>query len=334
MKKRFIRMISAICAALMTACAVSAWAAAEEEPATPTDLGPAEEELFPDEYPEDMPEEPEDADDGEYIVEHEENLNEEAVPGVEVVITRTLTIGQDWSGKMGRKKPAVLKLDVDQACSVYMLAEGRDVWVTVEKSDHVTENPPRTQTDPKTGKAVISWEAEEGSYLITLGPVEPNLLAMATVTFMDAEAYQAWEAAQPAAQPEPEPEPDPQPETEEKPEPEPEPQEEDPGQPEEEPEAPEEEPEEEETEQPEREILVDVGWDVPDPVIGDTAHFRATLIGYEGLTYSVQWQYSPDEKTWYDIHGETETEMDVVVTEENNLVYWRIMVYVEDDQEI
>ena len=47
----------------------------------------------------------------------------------------------------------------------------------------------------------------------------------------------------------------------------------------------------------------------------------------------MQWQYSPDRITWYDIEGETDTTMDVVVTEENNVVYWRILVYVEEDQE-
>ena len=99
---------------------------------------------------------------------------------------------------------------------------------------------------------------------------------------------------------------------------------------------PEDEPEENRPESellPERHITVDVTWDVPDPIIGDTAHLTATLEGYEGLQYSMQWQYSPDRITWYDIEGETDTTMDVVVTEENNLVYWRILVYVEEDQE-
>ena len=110
---------------------------------------------------------------------------------------------------------------------------------------------------------------------------------------------------------------------------------------------PAEEPEEEQTEEepaeeeqpeveekPERHITVDVVWDVPDPVIGDTAHFVAILEGYEELQYTIQWQYSPDEEIWFDIPYATEPTMDVVVTEENNEVFWRILVFVEDGQEI
>lgn len=85
--------------------------------------------------------------------------------------------------------------------------------------------------------------------------------------------------------------------------------------------------------EPERSIEVNVTWDVPEPIIGDTAHFHAILTGYEGLSYTMQWQFSPDRKEWTDITGETNDTMDVVVTEENNLVYWRIVVYLEDDQE-
>ena len=100
----------------------------------------------------------------------------------------------------------------------------------------------------------------------------------------------------------------------------------------------EEEPVEEEQpeaeEKPERHITVDVVWDVPDPVIGDTAHFVAVLEGYEELQYTIQWQYSPDEEIWFDIPNATEPTMDVVVTEENNEVFWRILVFIDDGQEI
>ena len=102
-------------------------------------------------------------------------------------------------------------------------------------------------------------------------------------------------------------------------------------------ELPEEEPTEEaseEEEKPVRHITVDVLWDVPDPVIGDTAHFVAVLEGYEELQYTIQWQYSPDEEIWFDIPYATEPTMDVVVTEENNEVFWRILVFVEDGREI
>jgi len=48
--------------------------------------------------------------------------------------------------------------------------------------------------------------------------------------------------------------------------------------------------------------------------------------GYEGLDYSLQWQYSTDGENWTDVEGETGEKMDVVVTEENDLYYWRIVV--------
>ena len=85
---------------------------------------------------------------------------------------------------------------------------------------------------------------------------------------------------------------------------------------------------------PERDIDVEITWDVTDPVIGDTAHFKAILEGYDELEYSIQWQYSTDKITWNNLPGETAAAMDVVVTEENNLYYWRILVFVEEDQEI
>ena len=353
MKIRFNRIISFICAVAMI-CAVFTCACAEDVPASRTDLSPAEEiipaeqepEPAPAEEPEgepaaepaeeakdEVPEEPKDepAEEPkedpaeEPVAEPKEEPAEEPVTGVEVVITKTLGIGGSWDGKVGKTKPAVLKLDIKQPCTVHMLVEGRDIWASVEKADHRSDNPPRTQTDPETERTIISWEAEEGSYLITLGPVEPNLLGVAAVTFMDNKAFAAWEEAQEAIE-----------QTENEPEEKPE---ETPG---EEP-APDDEnaipnedegsPEEPETPQPERHINVEVTWDVPEPMIGDTAHFKANLEGYDGLTYTMQWQYGPDNETWYDLPGETDTTMDIVVNEENNLYYWRIIVYIEDDQE-
>ena len=82
-----------------------------------------------------------------------------------------------------------------------------------------------------------------------------------------------------------------------------------------------------------RSITVNVTWDTPHPIIGDTAHFSAVLEGYDGLPITMQWQYSPDRNNWIDLKGETRETMDVVVTKENNLVYWRIVVYVEGETE-
>ena len=319
MKIRFTRMISILCAVMLLISAVSVWAAAEDVN-TPTDLPPVEEEKTAE------PEEPKD----------------EGITSVEIVITKTLTINQSWEGKMSKTKPAVLKLDLATAGRVNMVIDGKDVWATVQKADRLTENPPRIQTDSETGMLTYGWEAEAGSYLITLGPVEPNLLARATVSFMDNQAFQTWQAEQEKANAEPEPEqdPEPEPEPEKEPEPETEPAKE--LEPEEEPSnEPENKPEEEQPvengpeseNKPERHITVEVTFDVPNPAIGDTAHFKANLEGYEGLTYSMQWQYGPDKKTWHDIPGETNETMDVIVNETNNMYYWRILVYIEQDQE-
>ena len=376
MKTLFNRTLSILCAVLLLISAVSAWAIAEEEPATPTDLNPAEGEV--------LPEEPAGEPEGEH--------GEEDICSVEVVITKALTVGQSWEGRMKKTKPAVLKLDVTQPGPVYILVEGKDVWATVEKSDRRTENPARTQTDPETERIVLTLQAEEGSYLITLGPVEPNLLAMATVTFMNKKKHEEWEAEKMETVTEPEKEESIQPENDEqkteleeeiesgsiedgipesdetnendsKDELEIEPvqelktdqeveseqetdnpdteetdlEQEETDLQQEEAEAVSEETEETEAEKEEtepRHIEVVSYDDFPNPVIGDTTHFRATLYGYDELVYTVQWQYSPDQITWYDIPGETELGMDIVITRENNVPYWRIVVYVEEVEEM
>ena len=385
MKNLFNRTLSVLCAVMLLISAVSAWAFAEDEAATPTDLTPAEEETIvdpaekeiipeepgeepqaePEQAPEQEPEaepvqepetEPEQEPEAEPVLETAEEPEgepeEENIGSVEVVITKTLTVGQNWEGKMKKTKPAILKLDVAWPGTVYMLVEGKDVWATVEKSDRLAENPERTQTDPETDRMVVSWSAEEGSYLITLGPVEPNLLAAATVTFMSKSAYEAWEEEQAEEEPEPEEEPETAPEEESETEPETEPKEE-PEEPEElgEPEEPETEPEEEQPEENESEpenskeeekipdqsedrfVKTSLKWDVAFPIIGDTAHLSAELIGYEGLEYTLQWQSSPDKEQWKDVPDAQDLTLDVLMTEENNHYYWRLVVYLEDDQE-
>ena len=302
---RFNRTLSIFCAVALLICAVSAWAYAEQTPATPSDLTPVEEAPVT------------------------EQTEEEPAESVEVIITKTLGINQSWEGRMKKTKPAVLKLDLSSPCTVYMLVEGQDVWATVEKSDRLTEDPARTQTDSETGRMIISWEAEAGSYLITLGPVEPNLLAMATVTFMDTAAYETWEPEQEENEPEPDTEMENEPEEEqqeEKTENEPEPtdviQQE----------------ETDENEKPpvdiltllpeDRSISYEVLWDVEEPAFGDTAHFVSSLKGYDKVEHSIQWQYSEDDTNWNDIYGATDETMDIVASEENYLYYWRVMVYV------
>ena len=79
-----------------------------------------------------------------------------------------------------------------------------------------------------------------------------------------------------------------------------------------------------------RNIRIIVTWDVPNPVIGDTAHFHAQLTGYDNLSYTCQWQWSADQVTYHDIEGATSLDMDIVVNRQNNYWYWRILVNVDD----
>ena len=237
-----------------------------------------------------------------------ESEPEEDIGGKEILITKAIEIGETWEGTVRTTKPAILKLDVNKARKIYILVEGRGVWATVMKADQIEENPHRDLTDPDANRAVLAWDAEKASYLVTLGPTEGRMMSKVRVTVMDEEAYEAWKAEQ-VQEPDPGEEGQPS-ETE-----------------------PEDENRPESGTETQRSITVDVTWDGPNPQMGDTAHFQATLNGYEGLTYTMQWQYGPDGKTWYDIQGETKPTMDVVVTPENNLYYWRLLVYVEEEQE-
>ena len=391
MKNRFIQMFLVICAVMLMICAVSVWAAAEDVTATPTDLAPVEQEESVPETTEPETTEPETTEPEATepqaaepeTSDPEEAVEEEAADSVEIIITKTVRIGDSWSGTMKKTKPAVLKLDIDHAQQVNLVVLGRHGWITVEKSDRLTENPARTLTNDETSQTVISWYAEAGSYLVTLGPVEPNLMAKLNVFIMNQAAYGDWLAQQQAEEVTeeekelPETEDTNIDETEEElleteentvteiitEETEEESEEETAAENEgteevsedtigEELEAmeeneklPEQETEneveleentelaEEETEVPSnRFIEISVTCDSLNPVIGDTAHFTAILNGYEGLKYTCQWQYSPDHEDWFDITGETGLSMDVVTNKENNYYYWRILLYVEDEQ--
>lgn len=383
MKNRFIRMLSILCTIMLMTGLVSVWAWAEETAATPTDLAlsqeeeaavPEEEEtVVPEEKaeeeietPEDKPQVPETEEDEKeenpQVPETEEDGKEEEikepeppVDSVEVIITKSVRLGETWEGVTRDTKLTVLKLDLDKAQTIHLIVEGKNAWANIRKSEQSADNLRKVESNPETKRAVINLDAEAGSYLITIGPVEPNKMAKAKATILDDQGYNAWEATlensaeeetaeEPAAEPEnenaeekpdePEDEAENEPEEEQPEEPATEPAEELTDEPAEEPE---EEPVEEEKSESEiakeRHITVDVSWDVPEPVIGDTAHFKAILEGYDGLQYTMQWQYSPDDINWTDIPNETKATMDVVVTPENNIVYWRILVYVEDSQE-
>ena len=316
---------------------------------------------------------------------------EENAGSREIVITATLKEGGEWSGTVRNTKPATLKLETAKAGRIYLILEAKGTWAAVQRADSMQENPRKELTDPQTDRAVMTWDAAAGVYLVTIGPDEGRLMSRVRVSILNEEEYRDWEdnlteekeptAEEPGPAPEagqepdeketepagpaadgpgPEEIPDEQGQTPEGGEPEPEtdpdgqepegnPDETEPGtEPDgdgtetgENPEG--EDPGEEETgetdenipeseNEPERRVTIEITWDTANPVIGDTAHFRAVLEGYEELKYNVQWQYSPDRETWLDLPGETDTAMDIVITEEYNTVYWRILVFVEEEQ--
>ena len=213
-----------------------------------------------------------------------------------------------------------------------MLCEGTGIQAAIQKADRQNEAP-LTGT-AEADSMSVNWEAEKGSYLITLQSAAEAQYTKVSVSFADRGAAAVTEDEEAPAdeteeipgEADPETEPEAEPETEPEAEPETEAEAETEAETEPETEA---EPEAE----VEKSITVSVSFDNPNPVIGDTAHFKAELEGYEKLNYTVQWQYSADREIWTDLTGETEETMDIVVTNENNLVFWRIVVYVEEDEE-
>lgn len=396
MKNRFAQILSILCALILAVCAVSVCSAEPE--ATATDL-PGQETAQPAETVEEsLPvaegeseqeaavllqeeEQPEEssqddlpgADEQETVLQEKEipqdepqaepeKEAEESRTSAEMIISKAIRIGGTWEGLTKDTSPAILKLEVDQAQTVHLIVEGKKtVWVTTEKSDRPEENLLKTLSDPETKRVMVSFEAEKGSYLIKIGPEEPNRNAKVTVTILDDEGYEAWLQAlreeteeelpelpgqsEEQEQNEPEQQEDEQPaETEpenevpgegDEAEQEPEPEAETPAEIE-----PEDDPEEEETENKpesvlpaERSIDVALTWDTEHPKIGDTAHLKATLNGYDNLSYTLQWQYSTDDLNWTDATGETNDSIDITISEENNYLYWRILVYIEQPAE-
>ena len=302
-------------------------ASGETVPATPTDLEPA------DTAAESEQAEPEAPDSEETMTGEEEQAD-----SLEIAITKSVLPGQTWAGTLKRRTPSILKLDLNCAQTVYILIEGKDVAASIRKADRVNDEVPVLTTDPETDRLIIELNGEEGSYLLFLRAGENSLLAKAEVSFMNYTAYEAWLSEEPKTKTEEQPETAGEEGTGERTGPETETVTggEESEQDKETETNPENEPEQAEEETaltppPERSISVHVTFDVPDPAIGDTAHFKAILTGYEDLDYTMQWQYSSDRSEWTDIAGEMKDTMDIVVTEENNHVYWRIVVYLEGE---
>lgn len=358
MKNLITRTISLICAVTLLICALSVCAFAEETPATFTDLPEKEEQAVPEEE-QPVPEEeiPEESEQGT-SEETEGEPGDGAVESVEILITKNMKLGDSWEGVTRDTRLVVLKLDVDTPQTVHLILEGQNAWASVQKSDRLEDEPKQIPTDGETKLAVISWEAEQGSYLITIGPEVPNMMANVSVMTLDEEAYLAREEAK---NEEPEVEDGEETEAEqgedtveEIPE--------EPADKEEEPEGTDpkqEEPTEEDTEEPtdndleegqnnepgeeetstepeepqERSAYITLSWDTDNPHFGDIAHFELHMTGYENLSYTLQWQTSLDKEVWTDYTGATDPNLDIVLTEENDGVYFRLMIYVEGEDE-
>lgn len=349
MKNRLIRIVAFICAIMMI-CAVFVHAAAEGMPATPTDLTPdeetvqeqteqtpaeevpaeetvaepAEEPAEPETVPAEEPEEKAaEAPADEPKEEPAEEQEEESSGSMEIMITKAVRIGDGWEGKVSRTRPAVLKLDLEYTRTVYLVIEGKGVRVTAAKTDSADEILFSAQTDPETERAVMTWNAGAGSYLITVSPDENSLMSRAKVSFMNEEAYQAWEEQNNEAAAEETAETDEEGNAA------------DPSETTEEITEATDEPEDEAafTLPENRSIRIDITWDTDHPQIGDTAHFGSVITGYEDYSYTLQWQISRDEENWTDYIGATNPQLDVVLTEELNGTFFRLVIYVESEQE-
>ena len=75
---------------------------------------------------------------------------------------------------------------------------------------------------------------------------------------------------------------------------------------------------------PERSIDVYAAWEGETLYLGSDATLIAVLHGYDNAVYTLQWQYSPDNVTWYDLEGAEEARCTLTVTEENYQYFWRI----------
>ncbi len=78
-----------------------------------------------------------------------------------------------------------------------------------------------------------------------------------------------------------------------------------------------------------RRIELSAEWEKGTPTFETSVTFSATLYGYEGITYKIQWQHSTDGVNWEDVPGATDATYTVVAAEENFQDFWRAAVTVE-----
>ncbi len=83
---------------------------------------------------------------------------------------------------------------------------------------------------------------------------------------------------------------------------------------------------------PNRSIDIYVSWNGQEAAFGNTATLSAVLKGYGSAQCTIQWQTSKDDATWQNVAGGTGARLNVVVTEENHMDYWRVVVTVADPE--
>ena len=81
---------------------------------------------------------------------------------------------------------------------------------------------------------------------------------------------------------------------------------------------------------PNRTIDLYATWGEGELTDGTEATMIAVLNGYDNVEYALQWQTSEDNVNWTDVPGATDSRCTVVVTQDNYLDYWRVMVTVTD----
>ena len=79
---------------------------------------------------------------------------------------------------------------------------------------------------------------------------------------------------------------------------------------------------------PDRSISIQMAWEGEALHYGDEITLTAVLNGYDNAVYTLQWQTSKDNETWADVEGATEASYTTVVTKENALDAWRVVVTV------
>ena len=82
---------------------------------------------------------------------------------------------------------------------------------------------------------------------------------------------------------------------------------------------------------PNRRIDIYVTWN-GEKAFGTSITMSAVLVGYDQVAYRLQWQTSHDADSWADIPAANGAQFTTVMTEDNYLDYWRVIVIMEEAQ--